>query len=265
MRERSRFNYKLIIVILCITIALETLWIISLLRQTKKILPKRVLGKIAIVLDDWGYNLDDLDLLEEIKYPLNISVLPNLAYSQDLAKKIIKKDRELILHLPLEPQSNEYLRLEHDTIMTDMQPPKIREILLKAIKDVPYIKGVSNHMGSKATQDLRTMQVIFKELKKKRLYFLDSQVSPNSVNADLARKMRIKFVKRDVFLDNEERPDYIKGQLMLLRLKALRNGEAVGIGHDRRVTLQVLKEVIPIFAREGFKFVFVSELAKVPK
>jgi len=39
-------------------------------------------------------------------------------------------------------------------------------------------------------------------------------------------------------------------------------GHAIGIGHDRKVTLEVLKEVMPELDREGFKFVFVSELVK---
>jgi polysaccharide deacetylase 2 family uncharacterized protein YibQ len=39
-------------------------------------------------------------------------------------------------------------------------------------------------------------------------------------------------------------------------------GSAVGIGHDRKITLEVLRDVMPQLAKEGYKLVFVSELAQ---
>jgi polysaccharide deacetylase 2 family uncharacterized protein YibQ len=39
-------------------------------------------------------------------------------------------------------------------------------------------------------------------------------------------------------------------------------GWAIGIGHDRRNTLEVLKEEMPKLEKEGYKFVYVSELVK---
>jgi polysaccharide deacetylase 2 family uncharacterized protein YibQ len=39
-------------------------------------------------------------------------------------------------------------------------------------------------------------------------------------------------------------------------------GQAIGIGHDRKITLEVLKEVMPSIEKEGYKFVFVSELIR---
>jgi polysaccharide deacetylase 2 family uncharacterized protein YibQ len=258
----DRFTkYKVIIAILAVVVVTEAILIVSL-RQKKKIEKPHVFikGRIAIVLDDWGYNLNNLGILDEIKYPLNISVLPNLNYSQEVAEKAKANGIELILHLPLEPKPNEYVRLEQDTIMTRMEPVQIKEILLKGLDSLPSIKGVSNHMGSKATSDLKTMQAIFEELKKGGLYFLDSVVIPNSVCASLSSRMSLKFIKRDIFLDNEADPEYIRAQLEKLKARALRKGKAVGIGHDRRLTLQVLKREMPRLEKEGFKFVFVTEL-----
>lgn len=91
---------------------------------------------------------------------------------------------------------------------------------------------------------------------------MDSLVSSDSVGFDLAHKMQLGFIKRDIFLDNTETPEYIKGQIYKLKIRARVYGQAVGIGHDRRVTLEVLKEVMPQLEKEGYKFVFVSELIK---
>ncbi len=91
---------------------------------------------------------------------------------------------------------------------------------------------------------------------------MDSYVSGDSVCLGLARKIGIGFVKRDVFIDNKLEPDYIKAQLNKLKMKARFSGQAIGIGHDRPATLEVLRQIIPEWEKEGYKFVFVSELAR---
>lgn len=254
-------KYQIAIWILSIIIVLQGIFIIALIRPKKAvIIPVAIKGKVAIVLDDWGYNLNNLYLLEQIKYPLTMSVLPSLNYSRPIAEELHKRGFEIILHLPMEP--HEKYRLEQNTILTSMDEATIKEILDRDLANLPYVKGVSNHMGSKATEDIKTMRIIFNELKRRHLYFLDSLVSPESVGFDLANERRVAFSKRDVFLDNEEKPEYIKGQISKLKTRAMVYGRAIGIGHDRKVTLEVLKEVMPQMAKEGYRFVFVSDLVK---
>ena len=115
-------------------------------------------------------------------------------------------------------------------------------------------------MGSKATADPAVMEPLFRQMRKRKLYFLDSLVSEKSICADLSRKIKVRFVKRDIFLDNINEPDYIKGQIDKLRLKAKNYGFAIGIGHDRRHTLQALKDTLPELEKQGYQFVFVSDL-----
>jgi hypothetical protein len=256
-------SYKIATLILSVLVIIEAIFILRLLTvKPKKIpaLPVVIKGKIAIVIDDWGYNLNNLAVLGEIKYPLTVSVLPNINYSQRVARELHKRGIEVILHLPMEPY--EKYRLEQNTIMTSMDGPTIKSILEKDLANVSYAIGVSNHMGSKATEDLKIMEVIFKELKKRKLYFLDSFVSSGSVCPMLAAQMHLAFAERDIFLDNEENPNYIKRQIYKLKTKARTFGEAIGIGHDRKVTLEVLREVMPDLEKEGYRFIFVSGLVR---
>jgi len=257
---RGQKKYKIIILLMAVIVAAQAV-IIFLLASVPK--APRVLmapvGRIAIVLDDWGYNPNNLGIIEGIKYPLTISVLPNLAYSKSIAQQLGRRGFEIILHLPLEPR--EKFRLERDTIMAYMDPKAVTGILKKDLAGLPYTKGVSGHMGSRATEDAKLMAVIFRELKKRNLYFLDSFVSGKSVCSLVAQEVSLSFARRDVFLDNQEEPLYIRGQLRKLKLLALAKGFAIGVGHDRRITLGVLREVMPELEKEGFKFVFVSELA----
>lgn len=256
-------GYKIATFILSALVIVETTLLIFLwLGRPKKIprVPVVIKGQIAIVLDDWGYNLNNLPILEQINIPLTLSVLPHLNYSRRVADEAHKRGFEVILHLPMEPY--EKYRLEKNTIMTSMDEATIRDIIRQSLDNVHYAVGVSNHMGSKATEDRKTMGIIFKELKSRKLYFLDSFVSSRSICLELARKMHLPFCSRDIFLDNKDDPEYINGQLAKLKMRARLHRQAIGIGHDRKVTLEVLKAALPELEKEGYKFVFASELVK---
>lgn len=262
-------KYPLIITILSAVVIIQAVFIIVITRSVKKQPVARIKkpavtapfkGRIAIVLDDWGYNMNSMPILERIHYPLTMSVLPNLAYSKEVAEQLHRNKFQVILHLPMEP--HEKLRLEKNTIINAMTPEQIKEIINRDLADIPYVAGVSNHMGSSATENKNTMLVILEELKHRKLYFLDSFVTSSSVCPGLAKEIKVKFAKRDVFLDNNLDKAYIKSQINKLKSIAASRGYAIGIGHDRKVTLEVLAEVMPEIEKEGYRFVFASDLTK---
>ena len=154
------------------------------------------------------------------------------------------------------------MREEKDTIRTGMNDKEVLKRLDKDIDGVPGLKGVSNHMGSKSTEERKLMALIFKRLKKDNLYFFDSLTSNRSVCRDVAKAAGVKYARRDVFLDNENDTDYIEGQLMELEKTAFRKGRAIAICHDRGTTIDVLARVMPRMAIDGIKFVPLSELVE---
>ena len=253
-------NKLMIIVALILSLLVFVAVILSSINQraARKAVP--VKGIIAIVIDDWGYHLNNLEIVRSIKQPLTCAILPNLKNSRLVAQKLNHFGFEIILHLPMEPK--EKYHLERNTITTSMDAGQIRSILDQDLASILFAKGISNHMGSRITEDARVSALIISEAKKRKLYFLDSFVTPKSVCASLARKIKARFAKRDIFLDNRDDPDYIKSQIIKLMDLAKENGQAIGIGHDRSNTLTVLKEVIPQLVKAGYKFVFVSEIVK---
>jgi uncharacterized protein len=255
---------KAALIIVSCALAIETallawLWI-SRPRRPKAPPAAVIKGKIAIVLDDWGYTLNNLPILGQINAPLTLSVLPHLQYSRTICEEARVKGFQLMLHLPMQPHEN--IRLEKNTILLTMDAPAIRSILNDDLNNLAYIKGVNNHMGSLATENEKLMRALLAELKKRRLFFLDSFVSFKSLGLVLARQMKVKSARRDIFLDNSSEPAYIRAQMNKLRRLAVSKGQAIGIGHDRKNTLEVLKELIPQLEKEGYKFVFVSEIAE---
>lgn len=117
-------------------------------------------------------------------------------------------------------------------------------------------------MGSKATADKALMRIILRKLRKKDLFFVDSMTSRYSVSAELAEEMGLAYEKRDVFLDNINTRDAIVKQLMVLAKEARRRGYAVAIGHDRHLTMQVIKDEIPLLEQQGFQIVSIKTLLK---
>jgi polysaccharide deacetylase 2 family uncharacterized protein YibQ len=240
-------------------------------RVVKKKIAKEKLkvgfAKVALVIDDFGYSLKNISILDSIAVPMTLSILPGHSYSQTVAEYAHQKGWEVILHLPLEPQKvTEYARPEQDTILTSMKKTEVLQILSKQLSSVGYIVGVSNHMGSKATASEKLMLIIFEQLRDKNLFFLDSIVTPASVGKKLAKTVGVGFVTRDVFLDNESDYGYIAGQFDQLITLAKRKGKAVGIAHDRKVSLTVLADILSRFdsQKEDVEFVPVSALAQRP-
>lgn len=223
-----------------------------------KPVPRR--PRLAIVLDDWGYSTKNLDAILQIDRPVTLSVLPGLPYSTLVAQKANGHGHEVILHMPMEPKAK--MRLELATLYTSMTDDEIRVNLHKALQTVPGADGINNHEGSKATEDRRLMRVIFGELKKNNMFFLDSLVTNYSVCESSAKEAGVRFVKRSVFLDNESDPAYIKKQFEKAMNFALTNGDAVAIGHDRPNTIAVLKDMIPVIESNGIEMTCVSNLAR---
>ncbi|MDO8535874.1 MAG: divergent polysaccharide deacetylase family protein [Candidatus Omnitrophota bacterium] len=217
--------------------------------------------RVAIVIDDFGYNINNLERILAVKRAVTFSVLPNLPYSKRIAQAASSKGYEVILHLPLESK-DAAAPAETGTIRTDMNEKDVLTLLNKDIASVPGLKGVSNHQGSKATEDKRSMSIILSDLKKRSLYFFDSLVTDKSICREVATQARVPYAKRDIFLDNENSPEYIEKQILSLRKAAFKNGSVIAVCHDRKNTITVLNKMMPELAEEGIRFVYLSEMVK---
>lgn len=230
---------------------------ILLRRQTALV---RRAGRIALVLDDFGYRSRRLtEQFCTISQPLTLAVFPHSDNSQAIVTLALRNGHEVMVHLPMEP---------HDggedpgpgAILVAHPTGKIREITRNAIRAVPRAAGVNNHMGSKATEDPRVMRTVLTEVRRAGLFFLDSRTSSRSIAYRMAGEMGISCSKTTMFIDNEYESDAIEQRLFELAERATKDGYAVGIGHDRRSTLHALQRVLPRLEKRGFEFVKVSEI-----
>ncbi len=225
------------------------------------ILKARPRAKIAIIIDDVGYGGMLTEKLLSLPFPVTLAILPHLNRSGDIARRAHHLGYEVILHLPMESIKPAENRGE-GIIYVGMSKEDIGGLIKKSLVSVPYAVGVNNHMGSRLCQNPEVMEIILAQLKKRNLYFVDSLVIASSQAYQIAQKMGIPSGYRRTFLDNRSDPDYIRAQLQELEEKAIAEEEAIGIGHCRRNTLEVLAESVPEMEKEGIQFVFASELVK---
>jgi hypothetical protein len=220
-------------------------------------------GRMAIVLDDWGNNYSLLRAVKDLKQPVTLAIIPNLPHSRRIAEEAAASRLGVIIHMPMQP-FDERQPLEPHTIKVKSSEEEIHRYLEEAIRSVPRAEGLNNHMGSAVTSDLRAMRAVLAYLKKKNLFFIDSNVISTTVGPQVAEETGIAFAKRDVFIDNEPNKAAIREKLEEARDIALDRGQVIVIGHDKQVTLDALKEAMPRFAKQGIRFVLVKELVEKP-
>lgn len=216
--------------------------------------------RLALVLDDWGYDVNKLRHLDGVTVPLTIAVIPFLRNTKETALRAVNMGYEVIVHMPMEPKGMETNKPGYGALLTDMKENDIRLIVGNDIKNVPNAVGVNNHMGSQFTENEDLMKIALSEVKKRGLFFVDSRTSAASVGYETAKKLKMKTAKRNIFLDNERNDDYIKAQLYKAVKMAKKNGSAIAIGHHYKETLRVLKQEIANIEKEGVQIVKVSDL-----
>jgi polysaccharide deacetylase 2 family uncharacterized protein YibQ len=203
------------------------------------------LPKVAIIIDDIGYERRVAEKFLSLDAVLTFSVFPCSPFQQRIIRKAHAKGIEIMLHLPMEPDGYPEVDPGPNALLTSMSPDELIDQLNKNLDAVPLIKGVNNHMGSKMTTESTRMYQIFSVLKKRRLFFVDSRTTPESICKPSARLLQIPFAQRDVFLDHVQEPDFIRRQIKELIRIAEIHGTAVGIAHPHLITYEVFREELP--------------------
>ena len=222
--------------------------------------PPGKIGRVAIIVDDLGRGLKQARQLLAIRQPVTFSILPGEPHAAEVARMAHAAGREVMLHAPMEPQGFPVVDPGDDALLVSYPDEELRERMNALLTRVPHAAGINNHMGSRFTEDERGMAVIMAVLRERRLFFVDSLTSGQSVGTTAARQAGVPILRRDVFLDNVAEVEPIVREIRRLADKARRNGGAVGICHPYPETLKALSQELPRLAGQGIEFVKVAEL-----
>ena len=137
-------------------------------------------GKLAIVIDDFGYRPHYENQVLAMPSAISVAVLPNAPHAHEMATKAHNGGHQVLIHLPMAPQQ---AAAGKDTLRPDMSSDEIDRIIRDAYNKVPYAVGLNNHMGSAMTSSLYGMLKVMQALERYNLYFLDSMTIGNSRDA----------------------------------------------------------------------------------
>ncbi|MGB5619987.1 MAG: divergent polysaccharide deacetylase family protein [Desulfobacterales bacterium] len=212
--------------------------------------PAEALPKVAIIIDDLGYDRRIARKFLDLDAGLTFAVLPLAPHTRLIAATIFKKGGELMLHLPMEPLEYPSVDPGPGALLSSMSADDLIAQLRENLSDVPGIKGVNNHMGSKLTAESARLYQVFSVLKQEGLFFIDSRSTAETVGRPSARLFQLPFAERDVFIDHVQDPDLIRLRIKELIQIARKNGEAIGIAHPSKTTLRILEEMLPMLKKE---------------
>ncbi|WP_177565811.1 divergent polysaccharide deacetylase family protein [uncultured Phascolarctobacterium sp.] len=219
-------------------------------------------GKLAVIIDDCGYDLAPVRKLVNLNAPFSYAILPYKDFSSDALHVIKSGGQTAMLHLPMEPMDRSAMSEGKNTVLTDMTAEQVQNLTRKAVDSLPGIEGVNNHQGSKATSNEATMKAVLKVLKEKKLFFVDSSTYSKSIGDQTARSMGIPTARNNIFLDNSSDENDIIAKIWQAVEMADRNGSAIAICHARPNTADAWSKVIGEVQASGIQLVPVGNLLK---
>lgn len=222
--------------------------------------PARISGKLAIVIDDAGRDLDSQHVYENMGIPLTLAVMPNQVHTREAAASWAAHGLPVIIHQPMESVSG--VGMEPKVILTSMSTTEMRALLKSSFSQIPEAIGMNNHQGSKATIDRPTMDVVMNELHHRNMFFFDSRTNSTTVADVSAASFGVRYARNDLFVDNEADVTYISNMIREGANRAEKYGTYVIIGHCRPKTAEAFRQMVPKLKAEGIQFVYLSSLTK---
>ena len=217
-------------------------------------------GKIAIVIDDMGYNRHNL-AFTDLPKPITFAILPFTPYSKKIANAAYQQNRDVMLHLPMQAQSHNNL-LGKGALLEKMSKQEVLFTLKGALSDIPYAVGVNNHMGSKLTEEIIPMQWVMSTLFEKGLFFMDSVTTGKSVAESSAITAGLPGLSRNIFLDNIRTSKAMEKQFNEAIKHSQEAPYTIMIGHPYPETLDYLSKRLAKPSAE-FQLVKLSQLIPI--
>jgi len=161
-------------------------------------------GRLSIVL--FGLGDDARRVVDVMRRPLPFAVaIPaGQPWSAAAFHAARERQREVVLHLPLEPLNYPQVDPGPGAILVTMGRSKIESTVRHDLDEAGGgVAAVANLMGSLATQDQTVMTAVYDVLRERRAPFLHMTPAAGSVCRSLASQMGVVYQEPDVVLDAE--------------------------------------------------------------
>lgn len=237
------------------------LWLPALFLAVTSVHADPSLPAISIIIDDIGYrHVDDANALA-LPGPIAYAIMPHSPHAKKMSQLAAGAGKDIILHMPMEALERDKNRyLGPGALRQDMDETRFIATLVHNLRSVPNIIGVNNHMGSLLSADHVRMGWLMSYLRTRRMFYVDSVTTSESVAAQTAGSLDVPYLRRDVFLDNTLDRVAINARFDELIGVARRKGIAIAIGHPHPETVAVLSARLADLEREGIRLISLKEM-----
>jgi len=217
---------------------------------------------ISIIIDDLGNKSSDEQAIL-LPGAVACAFLPHTPHTQRLAKLAHAKNKEVLLHAPMQSMHDDK-KLGPGSLTLDMTEAEFIKTIQESLASVPHVQGVNNHMGSLLTRHPGHMLWLMQEINRQGdLFFVDSRTTKHSVARMVANENHVPSLTRDVFLDAVDSAAFVEKQFDQLLKIARTHGYALAIAHPYPDTMKVLKKRLQQLGEEQVDLVPVSTLLKL--
>nr|WP_314868771.1 divergent polysaccharide deacetylase family protein [uncultured Campylobacter sp.] len=192
-------------------------------------------AKLAIIIDDVGTD-EQAQKIAALPVRVTPSIFPP-EYQRKDTRSLARGFEHYAIHLPMEASS---AKNNSATLRASDNYEKLRGVIAKLRADFPNAKFINNHTGSKFTADEHAMQNLLRAMNEHGFLFIDSRTSPATKAKAAMNGLGMRYVHRDVFLDNQNSVAAVRKKLREAVALAKKQGYAIAIGHPKSSTLRAL-------------------------
>ena len=207
----------------------------DLSKSPRKALPAGSRAKLAIIIDDVGTD-EQAQKIAALPVRVTPSIFPP-EYQRKDTRSLARGFEHYAIHLPMEASS---AKNNSATLRASDNYEKLNGVIAKLRADFPNAKFINNHTGSKFTADERAMQNLLRAMNEHGFLFIDSRTSPATKAKAAMKGLGMRYVHRDVFLDNQNSVAAVRKKLREAVTLAKKQGYAIAIGHPKSSTLRAL-------------------------
>ncbi|WP_417767988.1 divergent polysaccharide deacetylase family protein [Stappia sp.] len=215
--------------------------------------------KIAIIVGGLGLSQTGTQAaIDRLPPDITLAFAPYGASIDRWMQQARRDGHELLLQLPMEPFDYPDNDPGPHTLLVSNSAGELRDRLAWLLSRMSNYVGVMNYMGARFTATETSLELLFGEITRRGLMYVDDGSSSRSNATATASGMRTPFSHADLVIDDVPRPKEITARLLQLEGTARAQGIAVGVASALPVTIDELAKWSRDLEERGLQLVPIS-------
>lgn len=195
-------------------------------------------ARISLIVTGIGLSTSRSDqAFSQLPASVTVAISPYARTPQTWIEQAFKQGRDVLIMVPMEPNSFPTVDPGPDTLMRDAPTIQTLERLHTVLGKMQGYIGIINDTGSRFTANEIAVGPVLDDIAKRGLMVVDARASSYSVLAAQAKKRSIPVAANTRFIDSSLSPADIDRQLRDLERTAQTLGAAVGIMRDLPISI----------------------------